>query len=254
MNKHRHSDLISIIVPIYNAEATIANTLQSVQQQSYPNWEALLVIDSNSQDMSEALCLKQSQSDPRFKLLRLPNKVGGVAANRNWGVDQALGQFICFIDADDLWKPEKLMTQLSVFANNSVQMSCHGFQPIGRTANPLGSPRLPAKKIGYYDLLKNNEIGCSTVMIRKSFLGKFRFENIKHEDLFLWLKLTRDGAYFLGLEEVLSYYRISPDSLSGNKLKSISWRFALYQKLGLRPTQALYYFFFYIFTAIKKRL
>jgi teichuronic acid biosynthesis glycosyltransferase TuaG len=226
------NQLVSIVTPVYNAEKYLEATLDSVLKQTYLDWEHLLVIDANTSDRSLEIAKRYAGRDPRYRILQSPN-YKGVANNRNAGIDTSRGQYIAFLDADDLWLPEKLTTQIKFMNETKTPMSCHEFTPIDNNGHKSGPTRTVPQEIKFDTLLEDNAIGCTTAMLRRDFLGNRRFQQIKHEDFALWLTLLRDGAVAKGIQKELALYRVTGSSLSGNKLKSAIWRWKVYRFIGL---------------------
>jgi len=249
-----NSPLVSVICPVYNAELYLEETIQSVLSQSYPHWELLLVMDTNSKDQSLVLAKKWSQKDPRIKVLEsATNK--GVAHNRNYGIQEAKGEFIAFLDADDLWLPKKLEKQILFMNTHSIDFSCHSYQQINISGERLSLIRRVPQRMNYSDLLKSNQIGCLTVMVRSTLLKKFSFKpQLPHEDFLLWLELLQQTPSY-GIDEVLALYRVMPQSRSSNKKQAALDRWFIYRKiLKLSLIKSIYYFAHYASTAVLQRI
>lgn len=243
--------IVSIIMPAFNAAHTLPDSLRSVSQQDYSYWE-LLVIDDSSSDNTVELVLEQACTDPRVKLLRQPFNQG-VAAARNAGIAAAQGQYIAFLDADDLWLPQKLSQQLKAMQENQVLVSMtafHRFQQIPLWQGTTTPPRW----VDYARLLKGNAIGNLTGMYDCHAIGKIYQKSVRHEDYLMWLEVVRKAGRAYGLQDVLAAYRVSATSLSGNKIKSLQWTWQIYRRhLKLSVVQSSYLMFHYIVKAILKR-
>lgn len=246
---------VSIICPVYNVEKYLDATVNSVFTQTYPHWELLLVIDANSSDQSLRLSHKWTKQDPRILVLESPTHLG-VANNRNQGILKATGDYIAFLDSDDLWLPQKLEKQILFMNTYSVDFSFHSYQQIDPTGQLLPLIRQAPKNINYTSLLKTNAIGCLTVMVRSSLLKQHAFSpNLPHEDFLLWLELLKQIPQAQGLSEVLAYYRVLPQSRSSNKKHAARDRWVIYRKiLGFNFLASLYYFTHYSLTALGQRL
>lgn len=253
MEHSKSHPLISIVTPVYNAEKFLQATLESVLAQSYSNWEQLLVVDSNSSDQSLEIALNYSRKDPRFVVLQSP-QYKGVTANRNAALAYAKGDYIAFLDSDDLWAPQKLEKQLSFMRNKNSVLSCHEYQPIDELGALKGPVRKVPTQIRFSDLLNDNSMGCLTVMVQKKFLGSRRFPNLKHEDLALWLELLKSDTCADGLSEPLAFYRVQSTSLSGNKFKSALWRWKIYRYLDLSYAKSISHLVQYAVSAVRKRI
>lgn len=246
---------VSIIIPVYDAEETLLGTLRSVVAQTETSWEALLVVDGKSTDQSLAIASAHAQVDPRFSVIT-GSHCQGVARNRNAGLEAARGEWIAFLDADDIWIPAKLETQLAFAAVQSeAWLTCHSFQPIGEDDQVLGPKRTVPAVMQKADLLKNNRIGCSTVMVRRELIGSCRFQEGAHEDFVFWVNLLDQVRRpIFGINQVLGFYRVSRQSRSGNKLRSALNRWQIYSRIGISFWMRLYYMCWYLLTGVLKRI
>lgn len=245
------TDLVSIIMPAFNALHTLPDSLASVKQQSYPHWE-LLVIDDGSSDKTASYVEEQACTDPRIKLLRQPSNQG-VAAARNAGIAAAQGQYIAFLDSDDLWLPQKLSQQLKAMRENQALVSMTAYYRFTQIPKWQGTCT-PPNWLDYASLLKGNAIGNLTGMYDCQAIGKVYQKAVRHEDYLMWLQVVRKAGRAYGLQEVLAAYRVSATSLSGNKIKSLLWTWQIYRRhLKLPVVQSSYLMFHYIVKAILKR-
>lgn len=217
--------LVSIITPNYNSEKYICDTIESVISQTYSNWE-MIIIDDASTDSSVKLIESYLQKDERINLLKIENN-SGTAEARNKGVECAKGRFIAFLDSDDVWLESKLKTQVSFMLKNDLSFSFTSYYKQSGNSKRI----IHAKQIiSYENLLKNNFIGCLTVMYSVNILGKQYFPLIrKRQDWALWLKLTRDGARAYGILEPLAIYRKRKTSLSSNKISLLRYNWFVYR-------------------------
>lgn len=246
--------LISIITPAYNAERFIAATIESVLGQKYQNWEHLIVIDNNSKDRTEELVNWYTTKDPRIKLIKSSDAFGA-ARNRNVGLSLSKGEYIAFIDSDDVWLPNKLESQLRFMQQKSCHFSYHAFQKINQNGKKLGRVLQVPELMTYESILKNNLIGCLTVMLKSEFAKATHFQEVGWEDMAFWLDLLRGGQQAFGIPECLAYYRIVKGSRSNNKFFSAGLRwetYRAYEKLSLKGS--IIYFLHYAFSGLKKYL
>ncbi len=243
---------VSIIIPMYNAEKYITDCLNSVFNQTYPNYE-VIVIDDNSQDQSVSLVQTfQTQHD---NLILLRNDTNyGVATTRNLGIQQATGQWIAFLDADDMWLPEKLNQQINALQTHQAQL-CYTSQIFyDDDGKPTKKKFLVKESIDYRSLLKQNLICLSSAIIKKELCVKYPFHHANlHEDFIFWLEILRhEKIKTIGLIEPLTIYRLTKQSKTRNKFKSLIMTYRTYRHLGLNFFQACYYLLCYIVNGIKK--
>jgi len=245
-------DLVSVVVPVYNAEATLRRTIDSVLQQTHATLE-LLVVDDCSRDGSWSIIEAYARSDRRVRPLRLALN-SGVAAARNAGLDAAAGRWIAFLDSDDWWHPLKLELQLAAMNATGARASYTGFQRIAEDGRPLSYVE-PPMSVSYADMLKSNHIGNLTGVYARD-LGEARFRRIGHEDYVFWLDMVRRAGRAIRVDfaEPLAWYLVRGGSVSSNKLRAAGWQWRIYrdvEKLGF--IQALGYMGFYVWHAVHKR-
>ena len=248
--------LVSIIIPVYNAASYLEETINSIQEQTYSNWEAIFIDDCSS-DNSYNLIKKYQKEDKRIKLIK--NKTNsGAAVSRNNGINHAEGDYLCFLDADDKWHPEKLEKQINFMQELNCEFSFTGYQFANEKCNPNGKIVSVPDKINYQQALKNTTIWTSTVMFDMNKLSKedIHMPNIKRgQDTATWWKVLKKIQYAYGLNEVLSYYRRTNDSLSANKLTALKRTWNLYRNVEhLNIFYSMYCFFWYCVNAIKRRV
>lgn len=221
-------DKVSVVMPVYNAESTIVDAINSVLCQTYSYLE-LIIVDDASDDGSLRLLHNIADRDKRVKIISLKENVGAAHA-RNEGIRMSSGEFLAFIDADDLWKPNKISTQLQDFNCSSVDIVCHWYDVINQYGAHQGTHKT-SKIINHARLLRSNCVGCSTVMYRVSSLGKRYFPDIrKRQDYALWLLLSRESD-IICTQSSLSVYRKQPGSISSNKLEMIKWNYMMFRNV-----------------------
>ena len=246
--------LVSIIVPVYNAERFLEDTIKTVQDQTYENWELLLVNDC-SKDNSKKIADKYLSN--KIKWIDM-EKNSGAALTRNKGIEKSTGEFLCFLDADDLWDEDKLKKQIEFMRNNKCEFSFTGYEFADENGKPIGKKVFVPEKINYKQALKNTTIWTSTVMLDMTKLTKedVYMPNVRRgQDTATWWKILKKIDYAYGLNEVLSYYRRTNESLSANKITALKRTWNLYrnvEKLGL--ISSCYNFCWYCINAVRRRV
>lgn len=251
-------DSVSIITPSYNSEEYISDTIESVINQSFEDWE-LIIIDDCSNDKTIQIINSYISKDNRIVLKQnIGNR--GAAYSRNVGLIESKYDYVAFLDSDDIWKRDKLEKQLSFMKLNNISFSFTGYQIINNIGEPTGKTVDTSQKgtFSYKDMLaKKATLGCSTVMIDKmSFEDLLEMPSIRTgQDYAFWLKLLREtnkNAYIYN--EVLTEYRITPNSISRNKFKKAKRQWFIYRKIEkLNIFKSIYYFCFYAFRAVFRR-
>ena len=183
--------LVSIITPCYNGEKYIAQTIRSVLEQTYENWE-MLIVDDGSSDGSADIIRSFSEADPRIRLLQQENT--GSAAARNAGIRAARGRYLALLDADDLWEPEFLSRQLEFMASHNALCVCCAYRCINESGEDAHPPVVPKEVITAKDMLVRNHIGCLTGLYDTSRYGKvYLDESLKsiRDDYAFWLAIIQ---------------------------------------------------------------
>ena len=246
--------LVSVIMPCYNMEKYIAYTIESVQRQTYPHWE-LLIVDDASTDKTADIVKSHQNLDDRIRFFVKPEH-SGIADTRNLCIQMAKGRFLAFLDSDDLWHPEKLEQQLQFMMERNIGFSYSSYDCVDEEGNTLEKIVKAAGNLDYKAYMHNTIIGCSTVMIDTDIVGKVVVPNFRtSEDTATWLNILKKGFLAYAIEKPLTSYRIRQHSASSNKLKASSdlWRvYRQQEKLSL--FKALGCFFSYAYNAVKKRL
>jgi glycosyltransferase involved in cell wall biosynthesis len=218
--------LVSVVTPTYNCADIIGFSIHSVMQQTYEDWE-LILVDDGSQDATASIAERFASHDARIRVVRLSTN-NGVANARNQGIQAARGQYIAFLDSDDVWLPEKLAAQTEFLKQSGTGFCFSAYRRLedGRISRLV---RVPGR-VKYKDLLGGNPIGCLTVLIDRQRIGWFTMPILKHEDFATWLTILRRGHVAWGMQQDLARYRVSGSSLSGNKLRSAGWTWQVYRK------------------------
>lgn len=219
MNGCNNSDLVSIVIPVHNAEAFISKTVDCVLAQSYTNWE-LLLVDDNSSDQS--LTIMEKISDPRISVLQNPEP-GSAARTRNVGIKAAKGRYLAFLDADDIWKMNKLSDTLSFMKKKDAAFVFTGYEFGDEDAVGTGKVVIVPESLTYEEALSRTIIFTSTVLFDLQKIQKelIYMPQVKSEDTATWWQILRSGVTAYGLNENLVVYRRAGKSLSSNKIEAV---------------------------------
>jgi len=251
LSAHNKAPHVSVITPSYNSIRFIGETILSVQNQSYENWE-MIIVDDASTDQSAAKIKEIIEGDSRIRLISLKENVGAAKA-RNLAIEEARGRYIAFLDSDDIWLPHKLKTQLLFMEEMNAAFSYASYSLIDENGNELNREVNVPKSVDYHRLAGNTIIGCLTVMIDREKISHIEMPNVQPEDTALWLNLLHEGHEAKGIQQVLAKYRIVENSVSRNKMRAAFryWKLLKEQK-RLNAVQIFYYFSKYAFHAYRK--
>ena len=231
---------VSIILPYYKKREFIKETLNSIINQSYKDFEVIIIYDDESAEDLD-LIKNLIVNDNRIKLI-VNNKNLGVGSSRNIGINNSIGSYLAFIDGDDLWKNDKLIKQISFMEENNYLISHTSYEIINAAGKKLSHRK--AENLNYKKLLKSCDIGLSSVILKKELLkDNLRFANLKtKEDFVLWLKISENGNTIYGLEDNLLFWRKTKNSLSSSTIRKLIDGFLVYYKyLGFNFIKSLYY-------------
>lgn len=247
--------MVSVITPSYNAERFIGQTAKCVLTQSFKNLE-LIVSDDASTDGTVEILNGLAESEPRLRVVA-NERNRGAAITRNRALALARGQYVAFLDADDIWLPCKLERQLSFMRERGVAFCFTAYEICNEGGEPSGQVVDMAcpDEIRYTDMLaKRATLGCSTVMIDQSRAGPLQMPMIRTgQDYALWLKLLKAGWTAYRLPEVLTRYRIVAGSISRNKFRKAARQWQIYRELeGLPLLPAAWYFANYAYRAVRR--
>lgn len=222
--------LVSVITPTYNCAEFIAETIESVQAQTYENWE-MVIVDDCSKDDTKAVVERYMAGDSRIKYHYL-EKNSGAAVARTKAMELAQGEYMAFCDSDDLWLPEKLQRQLAFMQETGHAFTCTAYEQINEQGQSLERVIKTVTKTDYNRLLLDCPVGNSTVMYNVAAMGKFQVPDIrKRNDDALWLQMLKKEKYIWGMPDILMRYRIRSNSISSNKLKVIKYHWILYRQV-----------------------
>lgn len=248
---------VSIVVPVYHAQEFIKCTMDSVAAQSYADWELLMVVD-DPLDATIAVIeeyIEQKQEKRIHVLVQEENR--GAAQARNRGVREAAGRYIAYLDADDLWKPDKLERMLAFLEEKQAAFAFSGYEFADENGKGLGTVVRVPETLEYRQALKNTTIFTSTVVFDTQKIDKelLNMPDVKSEDTALWWKILRNGFTAYGLDENLVYYRRPRVSLSSNKFIAIKRIWNLYRNVEkLSLPYSCYNFCFWAVRAVLRRV
>ena len=246
--------LVSIIMPSYNAARFIGESINSVLLQTYSHWE-LLIADDCSKDNSVEVARRYSDIDERIKLFPLDKNVGAAAA-RNVAMEHAQGQYIAFLDSDDVWDEHKLEKQLAFMERYSYAFTFSNYYVMEENGEKTGIIVKVPSSLSYQQYLRNTIIGCLTVIIDRKQTGDFKMPLIKSShDMALWLLIMKRGFKAYGLKDVLAGYRLVSTSNTAKKWKAAKDVWRVYQEIeNLSVWYAAYSFCGYAINAVWKRI
>lgn len=248
--------LVSVVVPVFNTENYLKFTIDSVKAQTYSNWELILVDDCSS-DQSVSIIEKESKLEPRIRLIR--NKTNsGALATRNRGIAAAKGKYLCFLDSDDTFEPEKIKTQVEFMESGDYALSFTMFQRITESGEFMGGSNVSfIPTIDYQGLLGNPQFSIITLMIdrEKVEVPLLELDLVKAEDYVFHLSLLKQGHIAFGINAALSNYRFRPGSQSTSFFGNATdlWK-VLYKVERLGWFKSVFYFSRYLKNGVKKRL
>lgn len=257
MKKIKHDyPLVSVIIPMYNSERFITDAVCSVLNQTYKNFEIIIVDDiSTDNSYNVALDLK-NLSDKIFVYQN--DKNSGSAISRNNGVSYSKGRLIAFLDADDFWMPDKLEKQVNFMLENNYAFTFTSYSFADTLLSNISDRVHIPSKISYVQALKNHTIWTSTVILDLEQLSKddISMPDVRRgQDTATWWKILKKTGYAYSLPESLSLYRRSPNTLSSNKIQAVKRTWKLFREVEKFPLhKSIYYFAFYAYNAVKRRI
>ena len=243
---------VAIVSPAYNAAEYIGETIESVQAQTYKDWE-MYIVDDCSTDDTVKIVSSYAEKDNRIKLIK-QQKNGGAAAARNTALDIINSKYIAFLDCDDKWLPEKLEKQVKLMDESNCALSYTYFREFDTHTGTLLKIIKAPKYMTYNRIFRNTAIGCLTVMVNREISGKFQMPLLKHtEDNCTWQAILKPGYKALLIPEVLSLYRCGNDSLTRSKRDAARDQWNYYRKFyKFSVIKSAWYFCFYAINAVKK--
>lgn len=244
--------LVTVITPAYNAEKYIGETIESVQKQTFVDWE-MFIVDDCSTDNTYEIVKGYSKKDNRIHVIKQNNNQG-VAAARNTALDKVTSKYVAFLDSDDKWLPNKLEEQVSFMDKENCILTYTYYQGFDSKTGELGRVFKAPKTMTYQSIFRNTAIGCLTVMVNREMSGPFNMPLLKHtEDNCTWQKILKPGYKALLIPKVLSLYRVGNDSLTRSKGGSARNQWDYYRKYyKFSLPKSIFYFTCYAFNAVKK--
>ena len=252
MNREYVKGKVSVITPVYNAEKYLDKALASVFEQTYGDIEIVLV-DDCSEDKSAQIIARLKEQHQEIIYFLQPKNMGAGAA-RNKALELATGQYVAFLDSDDLWLPEKTAKQIALMKKKMSPFSYAAIEMIDDSGKKIKKKRNIKETCDYTYLLHNTIIATSSVIIDRSVLGDFRMPLRRGgQDYATWLRLLRGGSVACGINEVLVRYRVGSNSLSSNKFKSMIqvWEIQT-QDEHINPILAMFHVGCFALNAVKK--
>ena len=244
--------LVSIITPTYNSAKFIAETIQSVQNQTYQNWE-MIIVDDGSSDETESVVLSILQNDNRIQFHKLSQNSGPAVA-RNTGIEKASGDYMTFIDADDIWFPTFIENNIKTIQETGIPFVFSSYRRANEQLEFVYSDFIVPHKVSYTDILKSNSISCLTAFLDIKKLDKKYMPLIrKRQDMGLWLNYLKVIPFAHGIQETQAIYRIRENSLSRKKSDLIKYQWQFYRNVEkLNIFQSVYYMLHWMYRGFMK--
>lgn len=243
---------VSIIIPTYNCEKYIIETLESVSNQSFQDYE-VIIIDDCSTDSTVKKIESFIQLKSNFYIYR--NTINlGVSETRNYGFSLSTGRYIALLDSDDIWSFDKLEIQLLFMQKNKYKFTFTSYNLVDNNSNYIGKTYITKETVTYNDLLKENYIGCSSVIFTRDISEKYKMlSNYSHEDYAFWLDILSSGVVGYGILKPLLNYRIMGGGRSSNKIHAFFNRYEILKKKeNLSSYNLLYYMSNYMIQGMLK--
>ena len=248
--------MVSIVVPVYNAAKYIKDTIKMVEEQTYKDWELILVDDASRDGSADVIEEVIRSRKKRIRLIRKEVNAGAAEA-RNTGIDASSGRYIAFLDADDVWKSDKLEKQIAFMERTGAAFSFHAYEFGDEQARPTGKIVHVPKTLNFKQALSRTIIFTTTVMFdtEKIDMEIIHMPQVPSEDTATWWRILKSGFVAYGLDENLAIYRRPPKSLSSNKIEALRRIWFLYRNIaGLSVAESLFYFGGWAVRATVRRL
>jgi len=244
--------LVSIVMPARNAARFIDQAMRSVIDQTHPRWE-LLVVDDASSDATAERAAAAACADSRIRLIRLDRRVGPGPA-RNVALADLRGDYVAFLDSDDIWMPDKLERQLRFMRETGAAFSIHGYRMMDEHGRERGHAIVVPERVDYDLLLRHTIIAVNCVLLDRARVGPLEMPDLpQHEDLVLWFRILKRGIVARGMPDDLARYRIVKTSASRDKLRSARRMWRVYRRIeGLSLRRAAWCYSHYAWNAWRK--
>jgi teichuronic acid biosynthesis glycosyltransferase TuaG len=241
---------VSIITPSFNSEKFIAETIKSVQNQTFQNWE-MIIVDDCSTDQTVSIIEQFVTNDDRIHLFQL-DKNSGAGIARDLALSKAKGDYIAFLDADDLWKPLKLEKQLQFLKENQTPFTFSFYDCIDENGNALNKRVEAPRNLSYCQLFFCNYVGNLTGIYEVNYFGKIAISSTrKRQDWLVWLTILKKIKKAKPVPESLAFYRIRDNSLSASKVDLLKHNFAVYRSFhGYNYVASLFIMIGFLFTQL----
>ena len=249
-----NENMISIVMPSFNVGGMIIESINSVLNQTYNKWE-LLIIDDFSSDNTLSFVEEFAKQDFRIRYFSTNQNTGSPSQPRNIGIEQAKGDYIAFLDSDDIWLPNKLEEQLTFMQKHGYDFVYSNYEKMSWDGKREQRIVKVKESASYKDILKTNEIPCLTVLLSRELLNDVRFKSVPDEDCVCWLDILKKGYKAYNTGKVHAVYREAKQSRSSNKFKMFKERWYILreiEKVSFVP--AVYYLTIYAFRGLAKYL
>lgn len=244
--------MISIITPCYNAGKFLPETINSVLNQSFKDWE-LLIIDDCSSDNSRQIVEEYALKDSRIRYFRTDTPSGSPSYPRNIGIENSNGEYIAFLDADDIWLPDKLDDQIKFMYSNNYEFVYSNYEKIDENGKRSNRFIIMPPRSTFWDVVETCTIPCLTAIMAKEIIGDTRFLNIPKEDFAFWLEILKKNVTAYNTQKIHALYREHRKSRSANKWSMIRNQWFVLRKVeGIKPFLASYFMMKYLVHGIIK--
>ena len=243
--------LVSVVIPGYNCSGSIRCAIDSALMQRVP-LEVIVINDCSPDDLDGVMA---GYADNPAVIYVKNERNMGASQSRNRGVSLARGEYVAFLDSDDRWAEEKLAKQLDAMEKSGAVLCCTARELLTPEGESTGRIIPVRERIRYRDLLKQNSINCSSVLLRTDVAREFPMHHEdSHEDYIMWLEILREYGFAVGINEPLLLYRLSNTGKSGSKLHSAGMTFRVYRYMGFGYAKSVCCFCSYALHGVSKYL